>query len=309
MIRKPLCELRMGVCTARVWRDVMCAMAWLSGGACIGGCLHGCATPVAHASQQDNADQAATDGLTCIRYTVDADAPRLEAVAAAFASRIFPSTAERATLAREGLQAAIIPAVELPAIRRRLGSVSEVTQMIIGQSPTWVDIAHRTLNADSLLTVNGQFQRGENGWLQLSVRTFVTPLAQSSCVQVEVVMHLNTTTAPRAGLPGDAPAGVVIATASINCCLQHDEALLILPLPTASPGKGPASQSDLPPTCGVYVLGEPANPTSNAHRGYSIAIALIAKVPESIRQISTERVDMQALMPDTLPQQAPAESP
>ncbi|NBV62910.1 MAG: hypothetical protein EBR71_00250 [Planctomycetes bacterium] len=45
-------------------------------------------------------DRGDSEGLVCVRYTLDTDAPRMEAVAAAFATRLFPTPDERAALCR-----------------------------------------------------------------------------------------------------------------------------------------------------------------------------------------------------------------
>ena len=247
-------------------------------------------------------ERGESDGLLCVRYTLDTDAPRMEAVVAAFATRLFPTPAERAVLAHEGLQVAIVPASELPDIRTRLGPVTEVTRVIVGQSPNWVELARRDLGADDLVMMDGKFMRGDGGALRISVRDSVMPLADGGCVQTEVAMHLTLATLPMQSLPGDAPSGRVVMQSAIECCLQDGEALLILPAPPVSTGKGPATTSDLPPTAGVALLGERATPERSKDRhGYSVAIALIAKVPAGIRPSPAEEVDAPADVGHTAP--------
>ena len=129
-------------------------------------------------SATTNIDRGDTEGLVCVRYTLDTDAPRMEAVVAAFATRLFPTPDERATLAREGLQVAIVPASELPDIRTRLGPLTEVTRVIVGQSANWVELAHRELGADDLVMMDGAFMRGDGGALRISVRDAVMPVAE-----------------------------------------------------------------------------------------------------------------------------------
>lgn len=239
-----------------------------------------------------SAERGDAEGLLCVRYTLDTDAPRMEAVAAAFATRLFPTPDERATLAHEGLQVAIVPASELPDIRTRLGPLTEVTRVIVGQSANWVELAHRDLGADDLVMMDGAFMRGDGGALRISVRDAVMPVAEGGCVQTEVAMHLTPATVPMQSLPGDAPLGRVVKQSAIECCLQDGEALLILPAPPVATGKGPATTSDLPPTAGVALLGERAAPDrTKDRRGYSVAIALIAKVPAGIRPSPAEEVD------------------
>jgi len=179
-----------------------------------------------------NIDRGDSEGLVCVRYTLDTDAPRMEAVAAAFATRLFPTPDERAALAHEGLQVAIVPAGDLPDIRTRLGPLTEVTRVIVGQSANWVELAHRDLGADDLVMMDGAFMRGDGGALRISVRDAVMPDADGGCVQTEVAMHLTPATLPMQSLPGDAPAGRVVMQSAIECCLHDGEALLILPAPT-----------------------------------------------------------------------------
>ena len=259
-------------------------------------------TPSEGPAPAANIDRGDTEGLVCVRYTLDTDAPRMEAVVAAFATRLFPTPDERAALAHEGLQVAIVPASDLPDIRTRLGPLTEVTRVIVGQSANWVELAHRDLGADDLVMMDGAFMRGDGGALRISVRDAVMPDADGGCVQTEVAMHLTPATLPMQSLPGDAPAGRVVMQSAIECCLHDGEALLILPAPTVSTGKGPATTSDLPPTAGVALLGERATPERGKDRhGYSVAIALIAKVPAGIRPSPAEEVDAPADVGHTAP--------
>lgn len=256
--------------------------------------------PTAPPAPTAGAERGDAEGLLCVRYTLDTDAPRMEAVAAAFATRLFPTPDERATLAHEGLQVAIVPASELPDIRTRLGPLAEVTRVIVGQSANWVELAHRDLGADDLVMMDGAFMRGDGGALRISVRDAVMPDADGGCVQTEVAMHLTPATLPLQSLPGDGPAGRVVMQSAIECCLHDGEALLILPAPTVSTGKGPATTSDLPPTAGVALLGERASADRGKdRRGYSVAIALIAKVPAGIRPSPAEEVDVPAVVGHT----------
>lgn len=264
-------------------------------------------TPSDAPSPLTNIDRGDTEGLACVRYTLDTDAPRMEAVVAAFATRLFPTPDERATLAHEGLQVAIVPASELPDIRTRLGPLSEVTRVIVGQSANWVELAHRDLGPDDLVMMDGAFMRGDGGALRISVRDAVMPSADAGCVQTEVVMHVTPASLPMQSLPGSAPAGRVVVQSAIECCLQDGEALLILPAPPVATGKGPATTSDLPPTAGVALLGERATPDratperAKDRRGYSVAIALIAKVPAGIRPSAAEEVDVPTTAGHTAP--------
>ena len=82
-------------------------------------------TPSEGPAPAANIDRGDTEGLVCVRYTLDTDAPRMEAVVAAFATRLFPTPDERAALAHEGLQVAIVPASDLPDIRTRLGPLKK----------------------------------------------------------------------------------------------------------------------------------------------------------------------------------------
>ena len=262
-------------------------------------------TPAEAPTPTATAERGDSEGLLCVRYTLDTDAPRMEAVVAAFATRLFPTPDERAALAHEGLQVAIVPASELPDIRTRLGPLTEVTRVIVGQSANWVELAHRDLGADDLVMMDGAFMRGDGGALRISVRDAVMPLADGGCVQTEVAMHLTPATVPMQSLPGDAPSGRVVMQSAIECCLQDGEALLILPAPPVATGKGPATTSDLPPTAGVALLGERGTPDrTKDRRGYSVAIALIAKVPAGIRPSPAEEVDATPTTGQTVPPSA-----
>lgn len=260
--------------------------------------IAGCASP-SPAPTSDAVERIDSEGLLCVRYTLDTDAPRMEAVAASYATRLFPTPAERAVLAREGLQVAVVPTAELADIRARLGPLSEVTRLIVGQSANWVEVARRELGADELLTLDGSLRHGGGGALRLSVRDSVTPTTEGGCVHTEVALHLAPVNAPLAPVGGP-PIGTLVSRATLECCLQDHETLLILPAPAVPTGKGPATAQDMPPTPGVALLAECSGfEPGRERRGHSVAIALIAKVPPGIRPPPAATVDTPPPMQDT----------
>lgn len=220
------------------------------------------------------------EGVEVLRYAFAADAPQVEAIAAGFAARAFPSDADRSRLAAEGLQVAIVPTADLETIRERLGPLTEAVRMPIGQSPTWGEIARRDLKPGERVTVAGHTLRSGGGSLRLSVRSWLSPDAAGGCAHVETIVHLVDDGARLAGQPGDPPMGTTVVETSVECCLQDGESLLILPRPQPTVAKGPATGADLPPRCGSALLGEPQRPMPDgSRRGYATVLAISARVP------------------------------
>jgi hypothetical protein len=241
------------------------------------------------------------DGVEGMRYAFATDAPRIEGVTAAFATRVFPLPADRDRLAREGIQAAIVRAADLGEIRSRLGPITEATRFPIGQSPSWTELARRELQAGERIGVGSSVVRSEGGEARVSVRTWLVPDAEGGCAQVEVAMHLLDAGSRRAPQPGEPPDGTVAADTVLECCLQDGEALLLLPRPLPPPGKGPATGADLPPRMGALLLGEPLRKLPDGvQRGYATAIAIAARVPAAMRPDPAPRVDSEAPMGDTV---------
>ena len=243
--------------------------------------------------------QGVNDGIECVRYSFAADAPKVEAVAAAFGARPFPSSTDRARLADQGLQAAIIRTDDLEAVRTRLGTVTEVFRLPIGQSPAWLQLVRRDLGPSDRLPGASAPPSTEGSVLRLSVRSWLAPDSEAGCAQVEVIAHLAGATTPLAARSGEAPAGSPIAQTFLECCLQQGETLLLLPRPAAPTGKGPATAADLPPTPGMLLLGEPLRQLPDgAPRTYGTVLAISATVPAAMRPAAMP-VDSEASMPDT----------
>lgn len=224
------------------------------------------------------------EGVEVLRYAFAADAPEVEAIAAGYAARPFPSDTERARLAAEGLQVAIVPTAELETIRARLGPLTEAVRLPIGQSPTWTEIARRDLKPGERVMVSGRTMRSGGGSLRLSLRAWLSPDAAGGCAQVETIVHLVDAGARLAGQPGDAPMGTPLAATDVECCLQDGESLLVLPRAQPTVAKGPATAADLPPRCGPALLGEPQRRLpEGVQRGYATVVAISARVPAAMR--------------------------
>lgn len=242
------------------------------------------------------------DGVEVMRYAFATDAPRIEAVAASFATRLFPGPADRERLAREGIQAAVVHASDLAEIRARLGPLTEATRFPVGQSPGWTELARRDMRAGERVGLGGVILASEGGQALLSLRSWLVPDTEGGCAQVEIAMHVLEASSRRAPQPGEPPDGTVAADSVIECCLRDGEALLLLPRPLPSVSKGPATGAELPPRIGTLLLGEPLRQLPDGvQRGYATAIAIAARVPTAMRPASASPVDSAAPLRDTVP--------
>ena len=248
-----------------------------------------------------------SDGLVVMRYSIAADAPNIEAVAVAFAHREFPSPAGRDRLAHSGLQAVIVPTSDLPTIRSRLGSVTELTQTQIGQSAHWIELARRDMPGDQILSMGGRTQHFRKASFRLSVRDWLVPDQEGGCVQTEVLVHWVAENEKSSPIAGDPPVGTPLLLTAIECCLRSGETLLLLPSPPSCAGKGPAVGADMPPSPGNFLLGEPlSDQTTRVTPGYSMVVALAATVPEAMTPQSAETVDTTPSIVDTAPSAVPS---
>jgi hypothetical protein len=263
-------------------------------------CVTACApAPTPATSSLD--PEGRNDGIESMRYAFATEAPRIEAVTAAFATRVFPLPADRERLAREGVQAAIVRSSDLGEIRRRLGPITEVTRFPIGQASSWTELVRRDMRAGERIGAGTTVLRSEGGEARVSVRSWLVPDTQGGCAHVEVVMHLVEAGSRRAPQPGEPPDGSVAADSVIECCLQDGEALLLLPRPLPAVTKGPATGADLPPRIGTLLLGEPLRRLPDgAQHGYATALAIAARVPPAMRPPETGLVDSDAPIRDTV---------
>ncbi len=264
--------------------------------------LAACAPPAAGPAGASSLGPSGTnDGVECLRYSFAADAPRIEAVAASFSTRPWPGADQRARLAQQGIQAAIVRTADLEQVRKRLGTLTEVYRLPVGQSPTWVQLARRDLGPGERLTVGSGFgQRALEGHaLRLSVRSWLVPDAGAGSAHVETIAHLASAEAPLSAMAGAPPTGTPLVDTRIECRLEEGETLLLLPCPPVPTGKGPATSADLPPTAGMLLLGEPPHALPEGlGRGYATAIAISAQLPPSMRPAPLS-VDSGAPIADT----------
>lgn len=226
---------------------------------------------------------AGPEGLQVLRYSIQAGAPEMEAIAAAYAVRPWPSPALRRSLSLAGLQAAVIRAADAEAIRQRLGPVSEVVRNELGSAPAWIDIVERQVPAGVAASIVPGWRGGPMDTAALAVRDWVVPDATGGRVDLEVAIHLMRQETRRTALAGAPPDGWLLRDAAISCSLREGEALLVLPRPPAPRGKGPAVDAELPAPCGVFLLGEadPARGQSSS-KGFSTALVLVARLPAGI---------------------------
>jgi hypothetical protein len=273
------------------WRP----LALLLAGA-LGACTPG---PAATPSSIDPSGSNA--GVECLRYSFAADAPRIEAVAASFSTRPFPLPADRARLAAQGLQGAIIRTADLEQVRKRLGTLTEVYRLPIGQSPAWVQLVRRDLGPGERLAASTGFtpRTTDENVLRISLRAWLVPDTVSGCVQVEVIAHVAGPASPMTVAPGDPPMGTPLVPTRVACRLQEGETLLLLPCPPVPTGKGPATAADLPPTAGMLLLGEPTSAIPEGlGKGHSTALVISAHVPAAMRP-APAAVDSEAPIADT----------
>lgn len=263
-------------------------------------CMSAC-TPAPRPVTSSLDPEGLNDGIESMRYAFATEAPRIEAITAAFATRVFPLPSDRERLAREGVQAAIVRSSDLGEIRRRLGPLTEVTRFPIGQSSSWTELARRDMRAGERIGVGPTVLRSEGGEARLSVRSWLVPDTDGGCAHVEVVMHLVEAGSRRAPQPGEPPDGSIAIDSLIECCLQDGEALLLLPRPLPTVTKGPATGADLPPRIGSLLLGEPLRQLpGGAQHGYATAIAIAARVPAAMRPAPAGPVDSEAPIRDTV---------
>ncbi len=246
------------------------------------------------------------DGLQATRYAIRAGAPELEAVTAAFATRPWPSPAQRRDLSDAGLQMAVIRAADADEIRRRLGPVSEVARTEIGVAPSWVDIVERRVPAGVAAGIVPGWQEGPLDMAALAVRGWVVPDTDGGRVDLELAMHVMRGETRRLANAGAAPTGWTLRASAIACSLREGEALLVLPRPPAPRGKGPAADGSAPATCGSFLLGEPDPARGQvAEGGFATALLLVARLPVGIQPAPTASLDTPTSVGDTGDEIAP----
>jgi len=234
-------------------------------------------------------------GLTLVRCSILADAADLEATAVAYAVRPYPSPAEQERLGRLGLQVAVVRPSDVPAIRERLRTVGPVVETAIGQSAAWLDLAAREASP-GVASLGGGTAAG--GTLALSVRDWIVPQEDGGCVATEMAMHLLPLDAPLFQAAGQPPRGTLVQGSALACCLQRDEALLVLPRPVTGSGKGPASLAEMPPSPGVFLLGERPLRGPEGVRHASTLLVLMASLPPAM---APPPLDTDQSAADTLP--------
>ena len=245
---------------------------------------------------------AGPEGLQALRYGIRAGAPEMEAIAAAFAARSWPSPALRRSLAAAGLQAAIIRADDAEKVRERLGPVSDVVRTEIGTATAWVDLVERQVPAGVATAAVPGWRAGPMDTAAIALRGWIVPDASGGRLDVEVAIHLMHQETRRTSLPGTPPDGWLLRTSAFACTLRDGEALLLLPRPSPPRGKGPALDADLPAPCGMFLLGEPdVRRGQVGSEGFATAIVLIARLPPGIHPPPLEAMDTPALGWDTGP--------
>lgn len=240
------------------------------------------------------------EGLQALRYGIRAGAPEMEAIAAAFAVRPWPSPALRQSLAAAGLQAAIIRAGDAEAVRERLGPVSDVVRTEIGTATAWVDLVERQVPAGVATAAIPGWRAGPLDTASLALRGWIVPETSGGRLDVEVAIHLMHQETRRTSLPGTPPDGWLLRASAFGCTLRDGEALLLLPRRAPPRGKGPALDADLPAPCGMFLLGEPDARRGQAGTdGFSTALVLIARLPAGIHPPPVEGMDTPARGWDT----------
>lgn len=253
--------------------------------------LVGCASTLAPAPANP-AGPGGPDGLQCLRYAIRAGAPEMEAIAAAFAVKPWPSPALRRSLAAAGLQAAIIRSGDADAVRERLGPVSEVVRTEIGTATAWVDLVERQVPAGVAAAAVPGWRAGRLDTAALALRGWVVPDASGGRIDAELAIHLLHQETRRTATPGTSPDGWSLPEATFACSLREGEALLLLPRPPPPRGKGPALGTELPAPCGMFLLGEPdLRRGQDGSSGFSTALVLVPRLPRGIAPPAAGGVD------------------
>ena len=200
------------------------------------------------------------DGLEVIRWTTTQDTSKLEGIVVGFQKRPVMNMMATELLLKEGFLASIVDQSDMDLLREKLGSGSMDIRTSYGTLPSWREVFKRTIPMGQALTANGHGRTTANQVLQIAARGWTTPTESGACFQIEIatsILDIQTLQDEALGR-ADRPLGTPIDNTGIETCLQPNEVLIVLSAnqgPFKS-GRGPGSESPLPPTAGQFLLGE-----------------------------------------------------
>ena len=203
------------------------------------------------------------DGLEVIRWTTTTDTSKLEGIVVGYQKRPVMNPLATELLLKEGFLAAIVDQQDIATLREKLGSGAMDIRTSYGILPNWREVFKRNIPDGIALAITGRTRTSVSQVLQIAVRGWTTPTESGGCFQLEIATSILSNLLAEEVQLGRAerPLGTPIANTGIETCLQSKEVLILLSAnqgPFKS-GRGPGSESPLPPTAGQFLLGESAD--------------------------------------------------
>lgn len=235
------------------------------------------------------------DGLEVIRWTTTQDTSKLEGIVVGYQTRPVMNPLATELLMKEGFLAAIVDQKDIAVLKEKLGSGPMDIRTNYGTLPNWREVFQRSFPQGQALLMNGRPMTPVSQILQIAARGWSTPTESGGCFQLEIATSIISTTVAQEGLlvRADRPAGNPIANTGIETCLEANEVFLLLTA-NQSPfksGRGPGSESPLPPTVGRFLLGESAD--FSGQETQLKGVTLLAFVPHMSSSIQPARSSVQ----------------
>ena len=215
------------------------------------------------ASATTTSSRLQLDGLEVIRWTTTQDTSKLEGIVVGYQKRPVMNPLATELLLKEGFLAAIVDQQDIATLREKLGSGAMDIRTSYGILPNWREVFKRNIPDGIALAITGRTRTSVSQVLQIAVRGWTTPTESGGCFQLEIATSILSNLLAEEVQLGRAerPLGTPIANTGIETCLQSKEVLILLSAnqgPFKS-GRGPGSESPLPPTAGQFLLGESAD--------------------------------------------------
>ena len=257
--------------------------------------LQECSSAQRRSSSDITSSRQDSDGLEIVRWTTTQDTSKLEGILIGFQKRPVMNPLATESLLQEGFFTAIVDQKDLPLIREKLGPSPIDIHTALGTLPNWREVFQRSFPQGQALLMNGRPMTPVSQILQIAARGWSTPTESGGCFQLEIATSIISTTVAQEGLlvRADRPAGNPIANTGIETCLEANEVFLLLTA-NQSPfksGRGPGSESPLPPTVGRFLLGESAD--FSGQETQLKGVTLLAFVPHMSSSIQPARSSVQ----------------
>ncbi len=247
------------------------------------------------ASATTTSSRLQLDGLEVIRWTTTQDTSKLEGIVVGYQTRPVMNPQATELLMKEGFLAAIVDQKDIAVLKEKLGSGPMEIRTNYGTLTNWREVFQRSFPQGQALLMNGRPMTPVSQILQIAARGWSTPTESGGCFQLEIATSIISTTVAQEGLlvRADRPAGNPIANTGIETCLEANEVFLLLTA-NQSPfksGRGPGSESPLPPTVGRFLLGESAD--FSGQETQLKGVTLLAFVPHMSSSIQPARSSVQ----------------